>query len=518
MVVFNDDPRLTNADLLPAKERGWGSFSIASTWMAFVHSLGNYTVAATLFILGLNAWEVLLAYAIGYVLLFVFANWSGWMGQKHGVPYAVLARVSLGVFGANIAALVRAVVAVVWYGIQTYLASSSVIVLLASTVPGAGGWVVDANEHTFLGLSWIGWLAFLFVWALQLLVVRHGMEVVRRFQNIVGPLVWVVMLTLMVLLLFQAGPKLDLSASGASAAGADGTTPGLLGAGFSALILYGVFAAFNQATPLVLSSADFERFGKTRRSITWGNFWGLPVNGAAFGVISAITTAAGLAVYGKVVADPAELLSLQSSTAVVVIGAILLLIATMGVNIAGNVISASYDLVNVFPKWLTFPRATMLVSLVALFSLPWKIFATPTIIVYFLGVLGAILGPLFGLIIVDYYWVRRQQIHEDQLFTASPAGAYYYRRGVNPGAVVVLGVSGACSSAIAVVPALADVAPYSWIVGALLAATLHYLFNRTATRHPSQRSGRSTGDEYSCPEPQYLEANDEGAGSILKRP
>jgi nucleobase:cation symporter-1, NCS1 family len=175
-------PRLHNEDLAPATERTWGTYSLFAMWMSDVHSLGGYTFAAGLFFLGLVAWQVFVALVLGIAVVFLLMNLTGFAGQRTGAPFPVIARISFGVFGANLPALIRAIIAIAWYGIQTWLASVAMVVLALSIWPGLQPW----SEGGFLGLSPLGWAAFAVMWVLQLLVIRRGMETVRRFQDWAG--------------------------------------------------------------------------------------------------------------------------------------------------------------------------------------------------------------------------------------------------------------------------------------------------------------------------------------------
>ena len=202
-------PRLYNEDLAPAKERKWGTWSLFCMWMSDVHSIGGYTFAAGLFFLGLSGWWVLSALVVGIVLVFWLMNLSGFAGQKLGVPYPVLARISFGVFGANLPALLRAAIAIAWYGIQTWLASRAVVIIALQIWPDLHRFATN----NFLGESTVGWVAFLFMWGVQLLLLRNGMETIRRFQDWAGPAVWVAMFALTVYILVKADWSISLNLS-----------------------------------------------------------------------------------------------------------------------------------------------------------------------------------------------------------------------------------------------------------------------------------------------------------------
>lgn len=171
------DPRLINDDLAPARSRDWGFFSLFAMWMSDIHSIGGYTFAAGLFALGLGAAHVFTSLSIGIIIVFLLMNLVGFAGQRTGLCYPVLARITFGTIGSNLPALLRGFVAICWYGIQTWLASRAVIVLVAGLWPG----VVEIGRTRLLGESLLGWAAFILMWALQLLLLRKGMETIRKF-------------------------------------------------------------------------------------------------------------------------------------------------------------------------------------------------------------------------------------------------------------------------------------------------------------------------------------------------
>ncbi|HZU00732.1 MAG TPA: NCS1 family nucleobase:cation symporter-1, partial [Ktedonobacteraceae bacterium] len=386
-------PRLFNEDLAPARERRWGTYSVFALWMSDVHNIGNYTFASGLFVLGLAAWQVLVALVIGILVVFVGMNLMGFLGEKNGIPFPVVARISFGVFGANLPALIRGIIAILWYGIQTFLASVALVVLLLRVFPG----LTPLSKTDFLGLSYLGWICFLTIWALQLIILSKGMETVRRFQDWCGPIIWLVMICLAIWLLWQANFQISLTTAPNQLFGGDAIREMFAAAGLT-VATYGT---------LMLNFCDFSRFSPNRRSIVVGNFWGLPVNFTAFAIAAVIVTAASIKIYGQAIPDPALLVAKVPNTLVLLTAAVLFTFATIGVNIVANFVSPAYDLANVAPKYITFKRGGVITAIVAVLVLPWNLYSNPAVISYFLGGLGAFLGPLFGIIMVDYYLIRR---------------------------------------------------------------------------------------------------------------
>jgi NCS1 family nucleobase:cation symporter-1 len=449
-------------------------------WMSDVHSVGGYIFAAGLFALGLVGWQVLVALVIGITLVNIGMNWMGYAGQKTGVPYPVLARVSFGVFGANLPALIRAVIAIFWYSIQTWLASVAVVGLLLRAFPG----LEPLARSSFLGLSALGWVAFLALWALQLLVFRRGMETVRRFIDWAGPAIWVVMLVLAVWIVFAAKGNINFNLSDKHLTGGEAAHQF-----FAAIAL-----TVSYFSTLLLNFCDFSRFAPSRRAVKVGNFWGLPVNFIAFSIVSVVVTAGSVAVYGTAIFDPIELVQRMDNTAVAVIGAITFAIATIGINIVANFVSPAYDLSNVAPKHIDFSRGGVITAIAALLVFPWKVYGSPFAVQYFLGGLAAFLGPLFGVIIADYYLRRRGYVNVVDLYRATADAEYTYRRGWNPKALAAFVPSAAVASVVALIPAsvvplFGKLAPFSWFIGALLGAALYMLITsrqHTTTDRPTE--------------------------------
>lgn len=453
--------RLYNKDLAPAEHRTWGTYSLFAMWMSDIHSLGGYTFAAGLFALGLGAWQVFLALVVGIILVFFLMNFSGYAGQKTGVPYPVLARVSFGTFGANLPALIRALVAIAWYGIQTWLASRAVIIIALKIWPDLKG----LTQNNFLGESTLGWLAFLLMWSLQLLLLRNGMETIRRFQDWAGPAVWVVMGLLVIYILIRAGGNVSLDLPGGTAQW------GTVHAFFAAVAL-----TVTYFSTLMLNFCDFSRFAPSRRAVRTANLWGLPVNFIAFSVVSVVVTAGTFKVYGEHIYDPVEIVGRIDSIWALLLGAVTFAIATLGINVVANFVSPAYDLANVWPSRIDFRRGGLIAAMVALVITPWNLFNSPVVINLFLGGLGALLGPLFGIIMTDYYVLRRQHVLVPDLFTEQ--GYYTYSGGWNPKAVVSFLVSAVPAVVVALTPIFAALSAFSWFVGAILAAAVHYIISR----------------------------------------
>lgn len=465
------DPQLYSHDLAPTAPAGrtWGVFDIFSMWMSDVHSVGGYTFAASLFFLGLTGWQVLVSMVIGIVAVYALMNLIGRPSLKYGIPYPVVARMSFGVMGANLAAIVRGVVGIVWYGVQTYFASKAVQILVLTFAPG-----VEALTHnSILGLSTLGWISFLFMWFFQLLIFLNGMETIRKFIDFCGPAVYVVMFALAIWILSQSGLSSLSLQLGKPAEGSS-----LAHMANAAMLIVAYFAA------LLLNFGDFARFAKDERAMKLGNLLGLPLNFLVFAIITVIVTAGTLKVFGEAIMDPVHIVERIGNPWVVAVGSITFIIATMGINIVANFVSPAYDIANLNPEKISFRLGGLITSILSVLVCPWLFVSSPQAITIFVSIFGAVLGPMFGIIICDYYLVKRQTIVLEDLYTMSPQGSLHFQGGWNPRALLTLAISGVVSIGLALCGAyglIVNVGDWGWLIGALLGGALYYgLSMRTA--------------------------------------
>ena len=256
------DKRLTNEDLAPLRDQNWSWYNIFAFWMSDVHSVGGYITAGSLFALGLTSWQVFVCLITGITIVLFFCNLVAKPSQRTGVPYPVICRSVFGVLGANIPAIIRGLIAVAWYGIQTYLASAALDILLVRMFPALLPYS-DVDQYGFLGLSALGYGTFAILWVAQAAVFWTGMNTIKRFIDFAGPAVYVVMIALCLYLLKESGWNVNLSLSDRELSGTQ------------------VFTTMMAATALVVSYfsgpmlnfGDFSRYGRTFKDVKKGNFW-----------------------------------------------------------------------------------------------------------------------------------------------------------------------------------------------------------------------------------------------------
>ena len=467
-------PSLYNADLAPVsrKSRPWRAYHVFTLWANDVHSLGNYTFAIGLFALGLGAWQILLTFALGAVALFALLTLSGFVGERTGVPFPVLARVAFGIRGGRLPAIARGLVAIVWFGIQTYLAAAVLGVLLLSLWPR-----LDALEaRQFLGLSLLGWVSFALLWVIQVAIVARGMAMVRRYVAFAGPVILVTMLALAVWVFARADFQIALST--------DAPLTGLamwqkIGAGAALwVVIYGTFA---------LNFCDFTRCVAGPSAIVRGNFVGILINMMVFAGIVIVLAGAQFAIDGHIIQSPADIVATIPSDGFRIAASAALVVLTIAVNLVANFVAPIYMLADLAPRVLNFQRAGLVSAVLGVVILPWNLYDSPLVIEYFLGGLGAVLGPLFGVIMVDYWRARRGRVNVPDLYSTAVDGDYFYRGGINWRAMAALVPAAVVAVAISLLSLFAPVAGFSWFIGAVLAALLHLiLMPRDATyRHVS---------------------------------
>lgn len=463
--VRDGDPRLHNPDLAPTPRDGrrWGWFEIFNVWSNDIQSLFGYTLAASLFLTyGLNGWAVMAAIVLAGLVVMVLVNLSGAPSVRYGTPFPVMARISMGVFGANVPALIRAVVAIFWYGVQTYFASTALSLLINSLLGLEGG-------ATWLGMTGVDWLSFVLVWLFQILLFWRGIERIRHFLNWAGPFVYLVMIALTAVIWVQAGDRL-LPAVSTIFEGAGDYAGGPVAA-FMAIT--GTMIAYFAA--VVINYGDFSRFVRSEREMKLGNFLGLPINVAFFSLIALFVTAGTVVLFGERLTNPTDIIARVDSLPLTIVAAVTFFAATVGINMVANFVPPAFDLANLMPRVIDFRLGGLITAVVAFFvGALWVAIISEIGIAGFVNTLGAILAPVYGVMMSDYYLIKRQRVDVAQLYTADPAGAYHYQGGWNPRAIGAFAVAAVFSVASVWWPALSVLEGYTWLMGALLGA-LFYL-------------------------------------------
>lgn len=319
--------RLANEDLMPAEQK-WTWYNIFAFWMSDVHSVGGYIFAASLFALGLTSWQIFIVLLAGIWIVMILANLIAKPSQVSGVPYPVISRMMFGVYGANIPAILRGIIAIVWYGIQTYLASVALAIILLKFFPG----LAALQQQTFLNLSYLGWLAFFIMWSAQTALFLAKMDAIKVFLDWAGPAVYVVMFLLMLWIVQRAGWD-NISFNLAEHRLTLGETIVQMLVAMSLIVNY--FAG------PTLNFGDFSRYCRSMKEVKRGNFWGLPINFTFFSVIVIITVSGTPAAFGAMMHDPLEIVAHVDNLAIALLLTFTFVTATVGINIVANFVSAA---------------------------------------------------------------------------------------------------------------------------------------------------------------------------------
>lgn len=469
------DPTLSNPDLIPttAAQRTWRWYHFAALWVGMVMCIPAYTLAASLIESGMSWSQAVGTVFLGNLIVLVPMLLIGHAGAKYGIPYAVLARASFGTRGARLPALLRALVACGWYGIQTWFGGQMIYTLVGVLM----GQPLSGDPLPGLGINAAQFGCFLLFWALQFYFVVHGIEAIRKLETWTAPIKIVICFVLLWWAWDKAGgfgPILDQPSQfveGGKKAGQ-----------FSAVFWPSLTAMVGFWATLALNIPDFTRFAKSQRDQLVGQAIGLPLPMGLLAALAVFVTSATVVMYGKALWDPVDLASRMTGAAVL-IALIVLLIDTVSVNLAANLVGPAYDFSALAPGKISYKLGGIITAGIAIAMMPWKILASTEgyIFTWLIGY-SALLGPVAGILIVDYYVLRKTELAVDDLYREG--GRYSYRGGWNIAAVIafVVGVApnipGFLNAAFpAAFPevgaAFKAIYTYAWFAGLALAAIVY---------------------------------------------
>jgi NCS1 family nucleobase:cation symporter-1 len=436
---------------MPA-QRTWGTYNYVALWFSMSMEVTTYMLAASLIAGGMNWKQAVGTILLGNLIVLVPMLLNAHAGAKYGIPFPVFVRASFGPVGANIPAMLRAIVACGWFGIQTWIGGQAIAAMVAVLWP--------ATAH-MVSVTWVCFLGF---WALNMVVVWRGVESIRFLQSFSAPLMLVLGLALLGFMLDKAGgfgPMLSTPSKFR-------TTHGFLKFFFPSLTaMVGYWAT------LSLNIPDFTRYAKKQESQMVGQAFGLPVAMVLYSFIGIAVTSASTVVFGEPVWNPVTLLGKFHQPWIAFLGLVGLLIATMNVNIAANVVSPSNDFSNLAPKLISFRTGGMITGFLGLAMMPWKLMATfgSYIFGWLVGYSG-LLGPVAGIMVTDYFLLRGTKLDSYSLYRRG--GIYEYRNGLNPAAIVAL-VVGVFSALVGkFIPRVAFLYDYAWFVGFFLSGAIYY--------------------------------------------
>lgn len=461
---------LDNPDLRPLKksERTWTWWNFSTIWMGIVHNLVAWQVAANLIHVGLSFWQAFVCVFTAYAIAFIAMIANSVMGAKYGLPFPVLIRAAFGRKGAQIPVFLRALVAIFWFAVHTYIGSQAIGLILSKAIPGYS----KLSEHSFLGMGIDVAIAFLICWLVHMWVLTHGLNSIKRFESWAGPTIMVLAILLVV-----------WSATEAGSFGALFDSPQTVSSDeFWPTFMLSMTALIGTVSSLVLNISDMTRQARSQRDHVIGQGIGMPIMFVVFSFMALLVAVGTKAAYGEVISDPLQILARFDNPFIGVFAAACILVSTVSVNVGTNGMSVGFDLTNLFPKYLTFKRSGVVAIIAAVVFVPWLWYGKFDMVEVIVGAIGSVMGPVAGIMMVDFYFIRHRTYDTPSLFTSSANGKYAYLDGWSPRALVSLLVGVVLALLGLIVPSLAAMYSYNWFIG-IVASGLVYLALMWPTRN-----------------------------------
>lgn len=478
--IEGSDPRLFNDDLAPTPEsaKTWSWTSIAALWVGMVVCVPTYMLSAGMVEQGMSWSQAVMTVLLGNVVVLVPMMLVGHAGTKHGIPFPVLLRSSFGTYGANVPALLRGLVACGWFGIQTWVGGSAIYTMINAVTDDA----IVGTALPVLGIDPGQTVCFVFFWGLHVFFIAFGTESIRWLETLAAPFLILMGLALLWWAYSEAGGF-----------GAMLSTPSQFDAGqpregeFWSVFFPNLTAMVGFWATLSLNIPDFTRFCKTQRDQVLGQALGLPPTMALFAFIGVAVTSATVVIFGEAIWDPVVLLGRMGGFAVVV-ALFALVVATLTTNLAANVVAPSNGFSNIDPRRISFKMGGYITAGLGLVMFPWKILESSEgyIFTWLVGY-SALLGPIAGILVSDYFLVRNTELDVPDLFRR--VGKYTFSNGWNWRALValVLGVIPNVPGFLAQAGALesvgdvwASIYTYAWFVGFFVSGGLYWALMRFA--------------------------------------
>lgn len=423
--TINDkNSSLINEDLapIPQKKRKWGTWNYAALWISMSLCIPTYMLASSLIGGGMNWWQAILTIFLGNTIVLIPMILNGHAGAKYGIPFPVFARASFGTKGANIPALLRAIVACGWFGIQTWIGGAAIYNIVRAWNQG-----MPEIDHSSLFPQTIPMICFFLFWLLNMFIVYLGVESIRKLLVFKAIFLPVAALGLMFWAINAAnglGPILKQPAKLQGSSFWNYFFPALTG-------MVGFWAT------LSLNIPDFTRYAKSQKAQIRGQTIGLPSSMTLFAFIGVVVTSATAIVYGSTIWDPVQLAGRFENKLMVTFAMLAVAISTLATNIAANIVSPANDFSNLAPKKINFRIGGYITGIIGVLIFPWKLIADPTGYIFtWLIAYSSLLGPVGGIMIADYYFIRKQTLNAEELYRHD--GQYSFGNGFNKYAIIAL--------------------------------------------------------------------------------
>lgn len=471
--------KYSNEDLevVPAHKRVWNTWNYAALWISMSLCIPTYMIASSLIEGGMNWWQAIFTVFLGNAIVVIPMVLNGDAGARYGINFPVFSRASFGILGANIPALLRAIVACGWFGIQTWIGGYSIYQALKLWFPAIAS--LPPLFPTSWGLETGPALTFLAFWAINMLVVYLGIDSIRKlllFKAFFLPAAAASLLFWALSAAHGLGPILSQPSKFS-------TTGDFFRFFFPALTgMVGFWAT------LSLNIPDFTRYAKSQRAQAMGQLIGLPPSMTAFAFIGVVVTSATTIVYGKTIWDPVDLAGKFNSPVLISFAMMAVAISTLATNIAANIVSPANDFANLAPSKIDFKKGGYITGVLGACIFPWKLVADPNGYIFtWLIAYSSLLGPIGGILIADYFLIRKRVLFVDELY--SETGRYWYRGGFNPNAIIALlagiipNIPGFLTT-IKVLPTsavpevISGLYHYAWFVGFAVSGGIYYFLQK----------------------------------------
>lgn len=417
---------LWNHDLAPTtiKERTWSTWNIAALWIGMSVVITTYTLAGGFIEAGMNWWQAMLTILLGNCIVLIPMVLNAHAGTKYGVSFPVLCRASFGTKGANIPAILRAIVACGWFGIQTWIGGTAIDALLTAVWSGWASFdsVIAGNPlHT--------WISFLAFWLIQVVIILKGIEGIKYLESWSAP---VLLLGGLALLYWAAS-----NAGGLGNVLSNATVLQKNKADFWTVFPGALTASVGYWATLSLNIPDFTRYAKSQKSQMLGQAFGLPLTMTAFAFIGVAVTSATVIIYGEAIPDPVKLIQKFDSVIVILFAMLVIFVAQLSTNMAANVVSPSNDFSNLNPRKISYVAGGLITAFIGILMMPWELMASASayIFTWLIGYSG-LMGAIGGIMIADYFVLRGKNLNLAELFKTD--GIYSYSGGFNWRAIVTL--------------------------------------------------------------------------------
>ncbi len=417
---------LWNADLAPTTigQRTWTTWNIAALWIGMSVVITTYTLAGGFIEAGMTWWQAMITILLGNCIVLIPMVLNAHAGTKYGVSFPVLARASFGTKGANIPAILRAIVACGWFGIQTWIGGAAIDALLTALWPG---W---ASIDAMLGGNPLHtWISFLLFWAIQVVIILKGIEGIKHLESLSAPILLLGGLVLLIWAASAAGGLGNVLSGVAVLQKQQGD--------FWTIFPGALTASVGYWATLSLNIPDFTRYAKSQRSQMMGQALGLPTTMTAFAFIGVAVTSATVIIYGEAIPDPVKLIQKFDSTVVILFAMIVIFAAQLSTNMAANVVSPSNDFSNLNPKKISYVAGGIITAIIGILMMPWQLMSSmgAYIFTWLIGYSG-LMGAIGGILICDYFVVRGKHLELAELFNTD--GIYSYGGGFNWRAIAAL--------------------------------------------------------------------------------